>query len=122
MFSISGICTKMSFVPVLLTISTGFVMGLVPLELEGAQDDDPFMVALPSRDTLPPQGVFAGGSNSNVAEQQGAATYAFPIALPAGRNGIKPSLSFGYSSEGPLRGGLAVGWTFDVPSIERDPA
>jgi hypothetical protein len=35
---------------------------------------------------------------------------------------MKPSLSLDYSSAAPLRGGVAVGWTLDVPSIERDPA
>jgi hypothetical protein len=55
-----------------------------------------------------------------VAEQRGAATYTYPIPVPPGRNGMAPDLALRYSSRSPLRGGLAVGWTFDVPSIGLD--
>jgi hypothetical protein len=55
-----------------------------------------------------------------VSEQRGAATYTFPIVVPPGRNGMAPDLALRYSSESALRGGLAVGWRFDVPSISLD--
>ena len=49
----------------------------------------------------------------------GAATYSVPIWTPPGPNGVTPSLSLGYSSQG--GNGLAgVGWNLSaVSSIER---
>jgi RHS repeat-associated protein len=55
-----------------------------------------------------------------VSPQTGAATYSFGIPVPPGRNGMAPQLALSYSSQNPLRGGIAAGWQFDVPSIEVD--
>ena len=52
--------------------------------------------------------------------QTGAATYTFAVPVPPGRNGMAPQLALSYSSQNPLRGGVAAGWRFDVPSIEVD--
>jgi RHS repeat-associated protein len=57
-----------------------------------------------------------------VAEQSGAATYRYPIPVPPGRLGVAPSLALTYSSQAPLRGGVAAGWSLDLPRIERDTA
>ena len=53
------------------------------------------------------------------AVQSGAATLSYPIAAPAGRNGMQPSLALTYSSEG--RGGwCGYGWSLQTPSIDID--
>src|SRR5439155_3316975 len=33
------------------------------------------------------------------------------------RNGVAPSLELSYSSQAPLRGGIAAGWSLELPSI-----
>lgn len=81
---------------------------------------DPFTGATPSFDATPEKGTNYNSGDWGVSDQNGAATYSIPIDVPPGRNGMAPSLSLRYSSNLPLRGGLAVGWTFDMPSIEVD--
>jgi len=102
---------------------TGIAFGLAiggPLAL--AAPGDPFWSALPGRDAKRPEGVkFSAGAGA-VSEQMGSASYSFPLELPAGRNGMSPSLELRYSSTGALRGGVAVGFGLDLPSIERDPS
>ena len=56
----------------------------------------------------------------SVSTETGAAGYSFPIAVPPGRNGMQPSLALTYSSQNPLRGGVAAGWSLPIPSIELD--
>jgi RHS repeat-associated protein len=92
---------------------------LVP-RLATAVAGDPFAAALPASDTQPPEGVTFAGEGS-VDETQGSATYRLSIRLPAGRNAMAPELALTYSSGGALRGDIAVGWSLDLPSIERDP-
>ena len=82
---------------------------------------DPFSVALAGRDTEPLEGVEATGA-ANVSAQQGSVSYSYTIERQPGRNGMSPHLSLAYSSQGATRGGLAVGWTLSLPSIERDTA
>jgi hypothetical protein len=41
----------------------------------------------------------------------GAATYSYPIQVPAGTSGLAPSVSLSYSSQGSKKSGLfGVGW------------
>jgi RHS repeat-associated protein len=61
-----------------------------------------------------------GAGDLSISEQTGALTYAYPITVPPGRQGMQPSLALTYSSAGPRRGGIAAGWSLDVPTIERD--
>lgn len=81
---------------------------------------DPLSVALPDRDTKPPEGIDAP-YRGDVTAQQGDATYTYDVGLPPGRHGMTPQLSLRYSSSAPLRGGVAAGWSLDLPTIERDP-
>jgi RHS repeat-associated protein len=48
----------------------------------------------------------------------GALSFALPIAIPAGRNGVTPSLSLGYSSGGGSSD-VGFGWTLGVAAIAR---
>jgi len=85
-----------------------------------ASPADPFAVALPGKDTAAPEGVTGASIDAQVNEQQGAASYAYPIVVPPGRNGMAPHLALSYSSSGALRGGVAVGWSLALPTIELD--
>ncbi len=101
----------------------GVLTGALALGLPAAfgAADDPFAVALPGRDTQAPEGLSFAGEGS-VSEQQGSASFSYPIEVPPGRNGMAPSLALSYSSSAPLRGGIAAGWSLPLPTIERDPA
>lgn len=50
---------------------------------------------------------------------QGSVTTSFPIKLPAGRQGMQPSLSVNYNSDGG-NGWLGMGWDLSVPVISID--
>lgn len=50
----------------------------------------------------------------------GAGTYAYELDVPPGRQGMQPTVALRYSSQGAIRGGLAVGWTLDFPAIRLD--
>lgn len=58
--------------------------------------------------------------DASVASETGAFTYAYPIAVPPGRLGMQPALSLEYSSQAPIYGGIAAGWSLDIPEIIRD--
>src|SRR5689334_16351092 len=105
-----------SFARVALTL--GVLASLSPYAF-GAPGD-PFSSALPGRDTTPPEGVSSAAASADVGPQ-GSVSYSYPIVVPPGRNGMAPKLALNYSSNGALRGGLAVGWSLSLPSIERDP-
>ncbi len=81
---------------------------------------DPFGAALPTRDTAAPDGAPSSVGEGRVSEQHGNATYSLPIVVPPGRSGIQPELALTYSSAGALRGGIAAGWSLELPTIERD--
>ncbi|HTJ44261.1 MAG TPA: RHS repeat-associated core domain-containing protein [Kofleriaceae bacterium] len=103
-----------------LGVTLGFVAALGSYAL--ASPSDPFSVALPGRDTKPPEGLSGSSIDANVSRQHGGASYSFPIAVPPGRGGMAPHLALSYSSDAALRGGLAAGWTLaGVPEIDLDP-
>lgn len=107
---------------VVVDFKTGPPLNTTPVTDEYLATKDPFSDASPSFDRAPEASTNYNTGESGVAEQRGAATYTFPIRLPQGRNGMAPSLTLRYSSHSPLRGGLAVGWLLDVPSVKVDRA
>jgi len=86
---------------------------------------------LPPSGDWPPEGDVSAADPTNdqdatvlatttpeVSPFTGSLTYAYPIVVPPGRNGIAPNLTLTYSSQG--RNGLAgIGWTIDLGSIQR---
>ncbi len=58
--------------------------------------------------------------DASVSTQTGAMTYAYPVAVPPGRNGMAPQLSLNYSSHAAIYAGIAAGWSLDVPTILED--
>lgn len=58
--------------------------------------------------------------DASVSTQTGAVTYSYPITVPPGRLGMQPSLALSYSSQAPVYGGVASGWSLEIPEIRRD--
>lgn len=85
-----------------------------------APDDIFFEEDVPALDSTAPEPSKFELGNYDVAEKTGAATYTFPIDVPPGRKGMKPDLALSYSSRAPLRGGIAAGWSLQLPSITLD--
>jgi RHS repeat-associated protein len=50
----------------------------------------------------------------------GAFSYKYPLSFPKGRFDVKPMVSLSYSSDAPLRGGVAAGWALSVPMVRGD--
>ncbi|MDT0294909.1 toxin TcdB middle/N-terminal domain-containing protein [Mesonia ostreae] len=50
------------------------------------------------------------------ANNMGTVNTSFPIKLPKGRNGMQPSLSVSYNSEGG-NGWMGLGWNINIPAI-----
>jgi RHS repeat-associated protein len=93
---------------------------VVGTPLAQAAPADPFTGSTPAFDTPAPPSTDYNAGDWGVADQQGAVTYTYPIPVPPGRNGMAPDLALRYSSQGALRGGIAVGWTLSLPSISLD--
>ncbi len=74
----------------------------------------------PSRISLPnAEGSIEGmGESFAPVLSSGTATFSVPIALPAGRNGVQPSLGLSYASTGG-NSSVGFGWSMSVPFIVR---
>ncbi len=101
----------------LLTLLLLLALGIAPLR---AESTDPFNGAAQSFDAKPQDAVNYNAGDWGVSEQRGAATYTYAINVPPGRNSMAPALALRYSSQSPLRGGLAAGWTMTLPSVQLD--
>lgn len=55
--------------------------------------------------------------DASVATSTGALNYSYPIQVPPGRNGMVPHLALTYSSQAPIYGGIAAGWSLVIPQI-----
>jgi RHS repeat-associated protein len=74
----------------------------------------------PALGTDAPAGAAIKGNNAAVSSQTGALQYSFPITVAPGRNGVQPNLALSYSSQAPIYGGIAAGWTLEMPEIRLD--
>ena len=83
---------------------------------------DVFSVPAPMLGSDPPAGAAIRDGDASVSTQTGAFQYAYPITVPPGRLGNEPSLALSYSSQGPIYGGIAAGWSLSIPEIQRDTA
>ncbi|MGE3674871.1 MAG: SpvB/TcaC N-terminal domain-containing protein, partial [Polyangiaceae bacterium] len=75
--------------------------------------------------TSTPTATYSSGASPTSEEgdsvsDDGEAKFSYPLSLPAGRNGMQPSVSLSYSSRNPTRGGVAAGWTLPVDTISLD--
>ncbi len=80
-----------------------------------------FSIAAPAiTDSPPATGGIADGE-SGVSTSTGAFTYSYPIGAPPGRGEMRPSISLQYSSQAPIYGTLAAGWTLSgLPIITEE--
>ena len=60
------------------------------------------------------------GATTSVSPQTGTFHYSYPLVVPPGRAGMEPTLRLTYSSDSPLRGDIATGWSLSLPEISRD--
>ena len=67
-----------------------------------------------------PAGTEISAGDGKVSGQTGSFGYTIPIAVPPGRLGAEPSIALSYSSQAPLYGGVAAGWSLSLPTIARD--
>ena len=81
---------------------------------------DVFEIAAPVIGAEPPKAAEIHEGDASVSTQTGAAQYSYPIEVPPGRQGVQPHLALSYSSQAPLYGGLAAGWSLSIPSITMD--
>jgi hypothetical protein len=81
---------------------------------------DIFSIGAPVVGSDPPKETALQDGDASVSTQTGAFTYSYPIAVPPGRNGMQPHLALSYSSQAPIYGGLAAGWSLSIPLIGQD--
>lgn len=77
---------------------------------------DIFQLGAPVIGSGPPKGEDIKVGDTSVSAT-GAFQYSYPIAVPPGRNGMQPSLALTYSSQAPIYGGIAAGWTLSGPHV-----
>ncbi len=93
------------------------------VSIRPAQGDpgDLFTVSAPTVTAGPPTTTPIADGDAGVSSQTGAMTYAYPISIPPGRNGMRPGLSLSYSSQAPIYGTLAAGFSLaGIPMITED--
>jgi RHS repeat-associated protein len=81
---------------------------------------DIFSVPAPAVGSAAPKAADINAGDASVSTQTGALQYSFPIAVPPGRHGMQPHLSLDYSSQAPIYGSVAAGWSLAIPIITLD--
>jgi hypothetical protein len=81
---------------------------------------DIFTTSAPVIGAEAPKATPLAAGDSSVSEQTGAFQYSYPIKVPPGRHGMQPHLALSYSSQAPIYGGLAAGWSLAIPIITLD--
>jgi hypothetical protein len=80
---------------------------------------DIFSIPAPVIGSDPPKASDITGGDASVSTQTGALQYSYPIRVPPSRNGMAP-LALSYSSQAPIYGGIAAGWSLSIPEIRED--
>ncbi|MGE3543578.1 MAG: toxin TcdB middle/N-terminal domain-containing protein [Kofleriaceae bacterium] len=96
------------------------VLSVVQIRPAHASPADIFQSPAPVIGSDPPKATDLKDGDSSVSTQTGAFQYSYPIVVPPGRNGMGPSLALSYSSQAPLYGGIAAGWSLSIPEIRED--
>ena len=86
----------------------------------GAAPGDIFSIAAPNLSAEQPKAAALNPGDASVSTQTGALQYTYPIHVPPGRHGMQPSLGLTYSSQAPIYGTVAAGWSIPIPSIDLD--
>ena len=93
----------------------------LPMRMAASAPGDIFTTAAPAIGDAAPAAAAIGDGESGVSTNIGAFTYSYPVAVPPGRNGTQPNISLSYSSQAPIYGGLAAGWSLSgLPIITED--
>ena len=85
-----------------------------------ASPGDIFSIAAPNLSADQPKAAVLNAGDASVSTQTGALQYTYPIHVPPGRHGMQPSLGLTYSSQAPIYGTVAAGWSIPIPSINLD--
>ncbi len=105
-----------SFVTRLLAVT--LVVGLV--RTAHTAPGDVLQLPAPVLGAGPPKEAALHDGDASVSTQTGALQYSYPIEVPPGRLGNEPHLALSYSSQAPLFGGIAAGWSLSIPEIRLD--
>ena len=109
--------------------STAFVRGMAALvslttilQLTPARSSPAEIMSSPAPaiGSDPPKARDVKDGDATVATSTGALNYSYPIQVPPGRNGMAPQLALTYSSQAPIYGGIAAGWSLSIPQILED--
>jgi len=97
------------------------VISVLQIRPAAGAPGDIFSIPAPAIGADPPKATDIKDGDASVSTQTGALQYSYQIQLPPGRNGMVPdNLAISYSSQAPVYGGVAAGWTLSVPSITED--
>jgi hypothetical protein len=83
---------------------------------------DIFDIGAPIIGAEPPKAADIQAGDTSVSSQTGALEYSYPIQVPPGRQGMQPHMALSYSSQAPIYGGIAAGWSLSMPIITLDTA
>jgi RHS repeat-associated protein len=106
--------------PVLAALSALAVLATQPLAR--AYPGDVFQTAGPVATPERPSAASASQAEGATVSEAGAAGFSIPLPVAPNRQDMVPELSLTYSSTNPVRGGLAMGWSLDVPNVSVDTA
>ncbi len=103
-----------------VTQSMALLLVLTLVNTSRGAPGDVSQMAAPMLGADPPAATALRDGDASVSTQTGALQYSYPIAVPPGRLGNEPSLALSYSSQAPIYGGVAAGWSLSIPEIQRD--
>ena len=98
------------------------VLSVAPARTASAAPADIFSIAAPVIGADPPKANDIKDGDATVSTQTGALSWSYPISLPPARGTMGPGPALSYSSQGPVYGGIAAGfaWNLGIPEIRED--